>query len=431
MSLLAYSTPGVYYERVDARAPAIAPIRTDIAGFVGIALRGPVDTPVPVESWRQFEAHFGDFTGVGYLAYAVRGFFENGGRRCWIVRVASKDANGGCRPADTVYPSGVPARDVWRVRASSEGVWGNNLAVRMIETHRGQATAEFMSGRVDALEVSAVAGFERGTQVRVSQPGAPSLLRVVSNVDASENLLYFVHPDPSARLVYDAPLEGFDPDRPLLVESIEYTISVRFRGIPVMVRDQLSLIREHPFYGPSVLAPLADFRDLEVRGAIPPPPLPVVIQELRPPDGGVDLLDTGGEVRLRNGADGLALLTTYDFAGQPAVPGDSDEAKTYKLRGIQNLDLIEEIAVVAIPDIHIQPILPRPVAPPRAEACIADPSFLLRRRGGAVPRGRKLRITAHLYRPADLRSAVGAGDPLRAAPGPDGGPGDAEARRGQ
>ena len=51
MSLLAYSTPGVYYERVDARAPAIAAIRTDVAGFVGIASRGPVDTPVPVESW--------------------------------------------------------------------------------------------------------------------------------------------------------------------------------------------------------------------------------------------------------------------------------------------------------------------------------------------------------------------------------------------
>jgi hypothetical protein len=91
-------------------------------------------------------------------------------------------------------------------------------------------------------------------------------LRVVSNVDASENLLYFVHPDPSARLVYDAPLEGFDPDRPAAGGKHRVHLSVRFRGIPVMVRDQLSPIREHPFYGPAVLAPLADFRDLEVRG---------------------------------------------------------------------------------------------------------------------------------------------------------------------
>ena len=35
--LVAYQRPGVYYERVDAQAPAISPLRTDIAGFVGLA----------------------------------------------------------------------------------------------------------------------------------------------------------------------------------------------------------------------------------------------------------------------------------------------------------------------------------------------------------------------------------------------------------
>ena len=45
-----------------------------------------------MQSWRQFQAYFGDFTGAGYLAYAVRAFFENGGQRCWVVRVASETA---------------------------------------------------------------------------------------------------------------------------------------------------------------------------------------------------------------------------------------------------------------------------------------------------------------------------------------------------
>src|SRR4051812_3309158 len=87
----AYLTPGVYYERVDASAPAISAVRTDVAGLVGLATRGPLDMPVPLQSWRQFQAHFGGFTGAAFLAYAVRGFFENGGRRCWVVRVASRD----------------------------------------------------------------------------------------------------------------------------------------------------------------------------------------------------------------------------------------------------------------------------------------------------------------------------------------------------
>ena len=98
---LAYQRPGVYYERADTQAPAIGAFRTDITGFVGLAPRGPVDTPVPVESWRQFEAHFGGFTATGFLAYAVRGFFENGGRRCWITRVASRDPVGGYQTAST------------------------------------------------------------------------------------------------------------------------------------------------------------------------------------------------------------------------------------------------------------------------------------------------------------------------------------------
>ena len=68
-------TPGVYYERVDASAPAIALLRTDIAGFVGIATRGPLHQPLPVQSWRQFQAYFGDFTGAGYLGLRRRGLF--------------------------------------------------------------------------------------------------------------------------------------------------------------------------------------------------------------------------------------------------------------------------------------------------------------------------------------------------------------------
>ncbi len=84
-----FGAPGVYYQSVDAGAPPVTPFRTDIAGFVGIAERGPVDCPVPIGSWRQFTSWFGTFTGAGYLAYAVRAYFENGGRRCWVVRVAS------------------------------------------------------------------------------------------------------------------------------------------------------------------------------------------------------------------------------------------------------------------------------------------------------------------------------------------------------
>ena len=51
--------PGVYYQTRRRAQRARRSVRTDIAGFVGIAERGPLDAPVPVEPWRQFVSWFG------------------------------------------------------------------------------------------------------------------------------------------------------------------------------------------------------------------------------------------------------------------------------------------------------------------------------------------------------------------------------------
>src|SRR5215475_3873189 len=95
--------PGAYLQRND-QAPAAVALRTDIAGFVGIAERGPVGEPVAVESVRQFQAVFGNYIGGGFLAYSVRAFFENGGRRARVVRVASGDAAQGAAAASCSIP---------------------------------------------------------------------------------------------------------------------------------------------------------------------------------------------------------------------------------------------------------------------------------------------------------------------------------------
>ena len=115
-------TPGCLLRASRFSAPAISLLRTDIAGFVGIATRGPLHQPLPVQSWRQFQAYFGDFTGAGYLAYAVRAFFENGGQRCWMVRVASELA---ATAALTLQSASLTM--LWTISASSPGVWGNEL----------------------------------------------------------------------------------------------------------------------------------------------------------------------------------------------------------------------------------------------------------------------------------------------------------------
>jgi phage tail sheath protein FI len=65
-------------------------------GFVGLAPGGPLDEAVRAESFEEFAALFSDperprrgaFLGGAKLAHAVRGYFRNGGRACWVVRAA-------------------------------------------------------------------------------------------------------------------------------------------------------------------------------------------------------------------------------------------------------------------------------------------------------------------------------------------------------
>jgi len=129
--MFAYHTPGVYFESLDTQPPSILPLRTDIAGFVGIAQRGPYHCPVKVDSWTQFTSTFGRFIPQGYLAYAVEGFFANGGQTCYVVRVL--DPMVAC-PATLELPGeGGPAdKPVLTLTASSPGVWGEDIVVTVI-----------------------------------------------------------------------------------------------------------------------------------------------------------------------------------------------------------------------------------------------------------------------------------------------------------
>jgi phage tail sheath protein FI len=109
-----YLSPGVFIEEIPARLKAIEGVSTSTAGFVGESLRGIVpgwtpqrgavvfgtqnglqfvrdDAPVLVTSFGEYRRWFGappdDPTVDGYMGHAVRGFFENGGKRAYIARV--------------------------------------------------------------------------------------------------------------------------------------------------------------------------------------------------------------------------------------------------------------------------------------------------------------------------------------------------------
>lgn len=80
---------------------AIGRVPTGVAAFVGRTLKGPINRPVPISSFSDFQHIFGGLWQPAPLSYAVDHFFENGGRRAFVVRVAN-----GARPPTVTLPAG-------------------------------------------------------------------------------------------------------------------------------------------------------------------------------------------------------------------------------------------------------------------------------------------------------------------------------------
>ncbi|MCJ7709891.1 MAG: phage tail sheath family protein [Chloroflexi bacterium] len=124
-----YLSPGVYVEEVEAGSRPIEGVGTAVAAFVGIAGRGPANTPTLVTNWNQFTAAFGDFVEGAYLAHAVYGYFLNGGGAAYVVRVG---ADGVMPTASAELPSAADkGKPAFRVAALEAGQAGNDITVEV------------------------------------------------------------------------------------------------------------------------------------------------------------------------------------------------------------------------------------------------------------------------------------------------------------
>jgi phage tail sheath protein FI len=136
-----YLAPGVYVEETSYRAKSIEGVATSTAGFVGQARFGPVaGLPTLVTSFEEFQRYFGSedplvFNGVpttNHLGYAVRLFFENGGKRVYVARVF-RPAAGGSVAGSRAASAALPALGARFLRARFPGRAGN-LRVRAVAT---------------------------------------------------------------------------------------------------------------------------------------------------------------------------------------------------------------------------------------------------------------------------------------------------------
>jgi phage tail sheath protein FI len=153
-----YKTPGVHIEELPATGPIVG-VGTSTAAFIGPAAQGPINTPTKVTNWTQFRDAFGDYLGPAqYMAYAVRGFFDNGGTVAYVTRVATAQ-----RAWAELDDDGGAGGKALRLEARAEGTTGNSITVAVTHTHivtaakvrKGRAQVDTGSGTSIKLTAAA------------------------------------------------------------------------------------------------------------------------------------------------------------------------------------------------------------------------------------------------------------------------------------
>lgn len=354
----ALGAPGVY-RGMDEPVRALTGEAMDVAAFVGVAPRGPARLPalaapwaepprgpaapsaplrsvaVPVESWDEYRRLFGGFEGPGLLPFAVASFFEQGGRRAFVVRVVHDDGPGSpesdAGTAEGVVP-GATVRGGGGVRllARSEGSWGNRLRAALSFAAR---PLHFLAADAARVVLAPAAPVAPGTLLRCWAAHEPPELRFVSS---SELRWRDDRPVRERDALLERPLP-WTPGRIEVVEAALEAADAATDGIPRReVHAGLGLSPLHPRW----LAAVLHHESALVR------PHPEWIGATLDPDDPL-LGPAPAAEGFAGGDDRWDAVVPEDFFDPLWIPGDEQPRG-----GIHALAEVEEVSVVVVPDLY-------------------------------------------------------------------------------
>ena len=158
-----YFTPGVYVEEYDNSPRSIEGVGTSIAGFIGMAEKGPVEgAPVFVTNFKDFKRIFGGFLNeftygeYRFLANSVEQFFAHGGTSCFVTRVAPADAKAASKTVGAMT-----------VTAKNPGKWGNRVQVSVTASNKKKMQLIAVNKKKEYTAKS-VDGFREGDIVTIN-----------------------------------------------------------------------------------------------------------------------------------------------------------------------------------------------------------------------------------------------------------------------
>lgn len=370
--------PGIY-KLPDSPLRALTGVTMDVCAFVGVAPRGPVRVPVvnekwpgdrplvedarplsrtvavAVESFDEYRRLFGGFEGPGLLPYAVAAFFEQGGRRAYVARIAHdyrdeldptksdpvKNAKGVA--SGTVRGAGTIALPL-KLRARNEGGWGNLLRASLDFTAR---PLMFQKPDLNSLTVDEDDMLPAGALLRLTLKNKERVLRLVAVITEQQR--------PSTPgYVLKATLDEAVPSVIEAAEVVEGILSIDDGDGRLERHEQLGFSALHPRWIATVLSleselvfPEQNWSNSQV---VPDDP------ELSP---------AGWSEPFKGGEDRYAEITSEDFFDDKWTLGDDEPGS-----GVHALTHLSDLSLLAVPDLYS----PSPLAPPED---VIDPVSLV------------------------------------------------------
>jgi len=177
--------PDVYVEESQS-PPGVPVVAVSTGAFLGVAERGPVDEAVLCDSFTTYWNTFGGYRSDSYLTYAVKGFFDNGGSRCYVVRAMNATA-GAVADADAADFGGDAT--AYDINARWIGAYGNYIkySTTKFETVLNGAIP---AGARTTCVVDSVEGLERG-DILFSSDGVDSITALIQSIDPSTKTITF------------------------------------------------------------------------------------------------------------------------------------------------------------------------------------------------------------------------------------------------
>jgi phage tail sheath protein FI len=119
------SYPGVYVQEIPSGVRTIVGVSTSVTAFIGTAKRGPINNATEVLSFADYERKFGGLSRDSEVSYAVRQFFQNGGSRAYVVRLAKNPL------AASLTLTNGNGDNVIALEARDQGLAGNSIRVQV------------------------------------------------------------------------------------------------------------------------------------------------------------------------------------------------------------------------------------------------------------------------------------------------------------